>query len=71
MKNLSREQICSRTATNWENCDEKDIGSMDHLCLYKEGLLLILIGMAYDIYVRNFFVACFDYSMITDALISK
>ena len=27
MKNLSREQICSRTATNWEICDEKDIGS--------------------------------------------
>ena len=27
LSNLSREQICSRTATNWENCDEKDHGS--------------------------------------------
>ena len=27
LSNLSSEQICSRTATNWENCDEKDIGS--------------------------------------------
>ena len=27
LSNLSREQICSLTATNWENCDEKDHGS--------------------------------------------
>ena len=27
LSNLSREQICSRTGTNWENCDEKDHGS--------------------------------------------